>query len=319
MNLLKKILPHKRKGNGFLVVEIGLGRVNAGFFRSGERPHLAAVGRKSFSSYENIFEAVLEAVDALAAISKDVPNKAILGTTNGILRTTTTIAKYTRPVPEDPISADEVSKVLEKISNSVSAGKLEVFFSTIASAKLDAATVTNPVGLKAREAALACFIALKAPDELVVFDQLIEELELKVNKVMPSSFAVSRVLLKNNLNDALILRVGKEKSEAALLSEGHIFEILSFDLGMNGAGYLAIGLEAVISLLEKEKRPDTIWLYPDEDEIDLSMIVEKLNNFPWQERLGYEQPPTVTSDNIITEVPIADTGLFALATEYLEG
>ncbi|OGY30420.1 MAG: hypothetical protein A3F35_01700 [Candidatus Woykebacteria bacterium RIFCSPHIGHO2_12_FULL_45_10] len=320
MSLFGKLIPNRRKkGKEFLVIEIGLGRVSAAIYRGGEtHPHLVSVGRKEFSSYENIFNATLEAVDALAAISKKIPKKAILGVTDGVLRTTTTVARYDRPKPKEPVDAGEVGKVLEQISSAVKAEDLKTFFSVVASAKLDEASITNPIGLKGEKAALACFIALKSPSELAMFDKIIDELELRAERAMPSSFAVSRALLKQNLNDALVLRVGKEKSEGALLSEGHIFEILPFDIGEAGVDYISIGIEAIVSLLEKEKRPQTIWLYSDEDGVNLEGTVEKLNNFAWEERLGYEKAPEITTKEIIEGVASSDTGLTALAYEYLE-
>ncbi len=320
MNLIKKLIPgRKHKGNQFLVIEIGLGRVTAAIFKTIEsRPHAEEIGRKSFSTYENIFEATLAAIDALAAINENVPRKAILGVCDGILKTTTTVAGYARPNPKEPIDGEEVGKVLEQIASSTKAEPLKVFFSAVASAEIDEAKVTNPVGLKGEKASLACFVALKASEELSVFDKLIEELELSVSKVVPVSFAVSRLVLKQNLNDALLLRVGKEKSEGALLSEGHIYEILPFDLGIDGLDYLSIGVEAIISLLEKEKRPQTIWLYQDEDEIDLNSVSEKLALFPWVERLGYTEAPQILTDQIEKEITSADTGITDLANEYLE-
>jgi hypothetical protein len=320
MNPLKKLLPHRKdKSSNFLVLEIGLGRVTAAIYKMIEaRPHQIAAGRKNFSSYENIFEASLQAIDALAAINDNIPRKAILGVSDGVLRTTTTVASYTRPKPTEVVDKEEVEKVLEQIATSVKAEPLKVFFSTVASAKIDEATITNPVGLKGEKASLACFVALKSAEELAIFDKLIEELELSVNKVVPTSFAISRLVLKKNLNDALLLRVGQEKSEGALLSEGHIYEILPFDLGMSGLSYLTIGVEAIISLLEKDKRPQTIWLYPDEDEVDLKALVEKLSAFPWKERLHYEQVPTIVTEAVEPEVPAVDTGILALANEFLE-
>jgi len=321
MNPFKKLLPHsKGKSNNFLVVEIGLGRVTAAIYKAGDsRPVQVVAGRKNFSTYENIFEACLQAIDALAAINENIPRKAILGVSDGIMRTTTTVASYSRPNPSEAVDTQEVEKVLEQIAAATKAEPLKVFFSTVASAKIDEASVTNPVGLKGEKASLACFVAFKAPEELAVFDKLIEELELSVNKVVPTSFAVSRLVLKKNLNDALLLRVGKEKSEGALLSEGHIYEILPFDLGVSGLSYLSIGVEAIISLLEKEKRPQTIWLYPDEDDVDLKLVAEKLSAFPWQEKLSYQEVPQIVSEALESDVAEADIGILALANEFLEG
>src|SRR3990167_11134411 len=139
MSLFGKLVPsRKKKGKEFLVIEIGLGRVSAAIYRGGEtHPHLVSVGRKEFSSYENIFNAALEAVDALAAISNKIPKKAILGVTDGVLRTTTTVARYERPNPKEPVDPEEAGKVLEQISASVKADDMKVFFSVVASAKID--------------------------------------------------------------------------------------------------------------------------------------------------------------------------------------
>ena len=87
-----------------------------------------------FSSQEEVFDTVLEALDSLAAIVPDFPTSGVLGISGGSMQTITTIARYDRPHPNKPISLDETNDALHQVVDGLDTGEKKIFFSTQLSA-----------------------------------------------------------------------------------------------------------------------------------------------------------------------------------------
>ncbi len=309
-----KIPRRKKEPKDFLLIEIGLEVVNIAKLSLEPDPKIEEVGRKKFSTLNEMFNASLEAMDELAGKISDIPKKAILGVSGGPIKTETTVAQYTRPEPNDGISEEEIEKVLEEVSSKEKPGDLKLFFSTIASATVDGTKVSNPTGIKGEKAALSCFIAYKHPGELEVFDKLIDEIDMELEKIIPTSFAVAKVMLKKGNESSLMWRLGAGRSEVASLSKGHIDRIIQFDLGASNSELLLVGFEMVLEDLVKEVKPDLIWLYPDSRGIDLSEIKEKLSEFPWKD-FGFDKAPHIGIAKEEGDEEPEDIGLSALSSE----
>lgn len=281
MALLKLPLG-KKKEKEFLLIEIGLEAVSMARLSVDPTPQIGEISRRNFSSMEEAFDASLQAVDELAGKVSKLPRKAIIGVAGGPIKTETTVAAYSRPEPSAQITDEEVGKVLEEVSAKAEVSDYKLFFSTIASAEIDSTKVSNPIGLKGEKASLSCFIAYKEPKELSLFDKLIDEIDMELEKIIPTSYAVAKMLLKKGNENALSLRLGKSRSEAAALTKGHINEILQFDLGISNPDLFLIGFESALERSAEEASPELVSLYPDYPEVDLSEIAEKLSGFTWE-------------------------------------
>jgi hypothetical protein len=314
---LPKIPFRKKKDKDFLLIEIGLEVVNIAKLSIGDETKIEEVGRKKFTTLDDMFNASLEAIDELAGKAEDLPKKAILGVSGGPIKTETTVAQYKRKEPKEPISDEEVSKILEEVSAKEEPGNLKLFFSTIASANIDDTKVSNPIGIKGEKAALSCFIAYKHPEELKVFDKLVDEIDMELEKIIPTSFAVAKMELKKGTEEALLFRLGKNRSEATLLTKGHIDRIVQFDLGVSNPELFLVGLETVLEKLPSSAKPEELWLYPDNGDVDLSEISERLEQFPWG-NVGFEKAPRISVSDSSAEVAVEDVGLSALSMEAKE-
>lgn len=312
-----KIPFRKKKVKDFLLIEIGLEVVNMAKLSMEGEPKIVEVGRKSFPSLKDMFNASLEAIDDLAGKTSDIPNKAILGVSGGPIKTETTVAQYSRPEPNDPVDSREIEKVLEEVSVKSNHGDLKLFFSTVVSANVDGTKVSNPIGIKGEKIALSCFIAFKHPEEIAVFDKLVNEIDMNYEKIIPTSYAVAKMLLAKGNENTLLLRVGKNKSEASFLTKGHINEILQFDLGSANPELLEIGLEVALEKMSRESLPEHIYLYPDHAEVDLSEFKERLSNFPWS-NFHLKKPPYIEVAISNEENLSEDIGLKALSFEARE-
>lgn len=318
MKLIPKIFPEKKKKvSRFLVVDIGLNRVNMAVFDSTpEGPKFVGVGRRSFTTNDTILDATLEATDALGAIIDELPQMAIIGVCGGSLQTVTTIVKYNREKPTSAIEKNEVSAILKKIS-AEEKEQQKVFFSTINGAKVDGAKVTNPIGVKGEKVELNCFVAFKDAKELAVYDQIIDELEIKPEKIFPTSQVVYKMITDKIAENALLLRVGQARSEAAFIEEKHLSKVLNFDLGFEHLDMYNYAIEA---LLEDQKgKINYIWVYADSEEVNLVDVTEKISEVDWKKKLELKEDLKIERAESENNFAPSDMGLLALSLEEIIG
>ena len=314
-----KIFNRKPKKKDFLVIEIGLERITCAIFeKEKEALKLVGVGKKKFSLQEEVFDSVLEALDSLAAIVPDFPSVGLLGISGGSLETVTTIARVTRSRPKSPISSKETENILNEIVEGLDKGEKKIFFSTVAGAEIDGVKVTNPLGLKGEKVEFSCFVAFKNIVEMEMIDRLMSEIDLKIEKIIPTSFAVAKSLEHKNLKDALIFRAGVENSEITVLESGHVSEILPIGLGVSEPEHLPLVWRAPIKKLKKDKYPDLIWIFADQEQVDLTKVKELLLEFHWNSKLGFDVAPKVEVAETIQHHSPSDIGIYSLGQQEVE-
>lgn len=318
MKLIPKIFPkRKNKVSRFVVLDIGLGRVNMSVFDSTpEGPKFVGVGRRSFTSNDTILDATLEATDALGAIIDELPQPAIVGVCGGSLETMTTVAKYTREKTNSPINKDEIAQVLKKISTEEKADQ-KVFFSTINGAVIDGAKVTNPIGVKGEKVELNCFVAFKASEELSVYEQIIDELEIKTEKIFPTSLVVTKMIADKIPDHALALRIGQNRSEAAFIEDKHLIKVINFDLGFEQLDFLNFAIEALLE--EQKEKAGYLWLYSDSDEVNLIDVTEKIAEEDWKKKFNLKEELKIVRAETENNFGPADMGLLALSLQEIIG
>ena len=312
-------LKRKPKSKDFLIIEIGLEKITCAIFKKDEgQVKLEGVGKKRYSSTEEVFDATLEALDALAAIVPDFPSSGSLGISGSSLETVTTIARYSRPNPKKPISIHETGDTLHQVVEGLNRQGKKIFFSSVASANIDNVRVTNPLSLKGEKIELSCFVALKDASEMELLDRLMNEIDLKIEKTIPTSFAVANTLAKKNLKDVLVFRVGTERSELTAMIDGHVSEILPVGLGASSPKLLPVTWKVAIKKFDKGKLPDLVWLFADHDQVDLEKIKPVLLEFPWKEELGFQLDPRVEVAGNIQNFSPSDIGIYALSQQEVE-
>src|SRR4030042_6644330 len=315
LNFLKP----KKKKNNFIIIEIGLEKITCAIFEKEEKQlKLLGIGKKRFSSQDEVFDTVLEALDSLAAIVPDLPTDGILGISGGSLETVTTIARYQRKNSKKPIKLDEKQETLDQVVENLDKEDKKVFFSIVSSANIDGVRVSNPLGLKGEKVELACFAALKDTTEIELLDRLMNEIDVKIEKIAPTSYAVAKLLAKKNLRDVLIFRAGKERSELTVMQDGHISEILPVSIGAEELDLLPVTWEVAIKKFDKDKKPDLVWLFADNDQVDLEKIKKLLEEFSWRKKLDFELDPRVEIAGNIQNFSSSDIGIYALSQQEVE-
>jgi hypothetical protein len=317
MKLIPKIFPSRKKVKRFIVVDIGLGRVNMGVFdNTPEGPKFVGVGRRSFTTADTLLDATLEATDALGAIIDELPQTAIIGVCGGTLETVNTVAKYTREKPSKPIDKEEISQILKKLSAEEKTG-LKVFFSTVNGATIDGAKVTNPIGVKGEKVELNCFVAYKSPEELTIYEQIIEELEIKPEKIFPTSQVVSKMIVEKIPEQGLLLRIGQNRSEAAFIENKHLVKVANFDLGFEQLDFLNSAVQVLLE--EQKEKLNFIWLYSDSDEVNLIDVKEKIAEVDWKKKLNLKEELQIERAESENNFGPADMGLLALSLQEIIG
>lgn len=318
MRFIPKIIPKKdKKHSRFVVLDVGLGRVNVAIFDvTLEGPKFVGVGRRSFTQADTLLDATLEATDALGAIVDELPKVAILGVSGGKLETLANIAKYSREKPEKPIDKNEVESVIDKIAQE-DKKNLKIFFSTVTSAKIDGAKVTNPIGIKGDKIEANCFVAYKPSDELSVYDQIIDELELKPEKIVPTSFALSQMVNKNIPDNSLLLRISQGKTEAAQIFEGNLIKVENFNLGSEQLEFYSYAIEAILDKQKDNERSTYLWLYADSDEVNLVEVEENLTKIDWKKKFDLKEELKIERAKSENNFGVADMGLLALSLQEI--
>lgn len=319
MIAVPKIFKKKKKNEEVLIVEIGLERINCAVFKKdGPSLKLLGIGRKKFSSRDEIFNATIEALDSLVAIVPDIPHDGIIGVSGGSLETINTIARYSRPNKKSKISVKETSNALKKVVENLDTKNKKIFFTTVGSAKLDQVKVTNPIGLKGENIELSCLVALKSSSEIKLFDRVVDDIDLDVDKILPTSFSVARFLEKKNLKDVLAIRVGAEKAELIMLQDGFLSEVFPIDLGAQDDQFFLFALKAVLKDVKEEKLPALVWLFADSDSVDLNKFKDQLSVLDWNKELRFSVRPRIEIAEGTHNFSVSDIGLYALSQEVIE-
>lgn len=316
MKILPKFFSKKPKGKEFLVLEVGLERINCAIFQNeGAQIKLLGVGRKKFSSNEEIFNSSIEALDSLAAVVSDFPRTGILGVSGGSSETITTIARYTREKPKKKIDEKETRGVLKQVVDSLEKSDKKIFFTSVANAKIDGVRVTNPIGLKGKSVELSCFVSLKPVGEIQLYDKLAEELDLKIEKTLPTAFSVAKLLEQKNLKDALVFRAAAEKSELTILEEGQVSEVYPVDLGLGSEAFLPLSWESALRGVNKENIPGLVWIFADHDGIELEKVKNLMQSYNWAANLQFPVNPKIEVAESVHHFSSSDIGLYALSQE----
>lgn len=296
--LLHRILSKKEDPN-FLALEIGLESVTAATFapQKDSAPRLLGMSRKLGLTADNLPDLISQALDSLAFIVTPLPTKVLVGVTGAGVKTATVVAKYQRPEPTKTITDEELAQVLEKSTTQVhfdtkdGSPNLKHFFSSVLWGHVDGARIVNPIGSKGEEVEVSCFHAYKDGGELDLIDKTLTDLNLSIKKVVPTAFALSRIIIRNGIHSLIILRVSEKLTEATFIADHNVAEIVSFNLGFNSHTIWGSALAVLMEEVKLPKGiPDSIWIYPEGKEESGERIRTALSEINWKKDFKREIP-----------------------------
>jgi cell division ATPase FtsA len=334
MPFFKIFSSRKQKLDNFLILEIGLEKVTAAVFEkptggftssasasedskeevSFKGPHLVGIGRKNVPTTMDLLDSISEAMEAVSAIVKDIPQSTVLGVNASDMETVTTVVKYQRPDPQSKIEVNEIEQVIEHSGKEKAPSDKKLFFATVTSTLIDGTLVANPVGLTGENLEVSCFNAFKPEQELSVYAKLVEELDLKLQKIVPTSYAVARGMIKSGVKEAILLWVGLESTEVTFVSNAHVVGIRSLALGSNNPNFWMTGVEVVLEeFKEHHPWPQAIKAYGEAS--GLEKVRPELLTFPWTKKFELDHFPKIEIVHYQQIGLESDLGIAALSLE----
>ncbi|MCL5411516.1 MAG: hypothetical protein M1150_02135 [Patescibacteria group bacterium] len=329
MSLLNIFSSNKEKLDKFLVLEIGLEKVTAAVFDHSQpnttpqtseenvsikTPKLLGIGRKNIPAVMDLPSVTEEAIEAVSATVKELPQTTVLGVSAEELETSTTIVRYQRADASSKIDSNEIEQIIEHSGKEKSPTDKKLFFATVTSTLIDGTLVSNPIGLTGQSLEVSCFNAFKPEQELAFYSKVLNDLDLKLLKIIPTSYAVARSLIKNGIKDAILICVGLEHTEVIFVSNAHVVGIKSFDLGSKTLDFWSSGLEVVLEeFKEHQPWPDAVKIYGESE--GQEKIKSELLTFPWMKKFELDHFPKIEVMHYQGEGLENDLGVAALSLE----
>lgn len=324
-NFLEKILP-KKEDSEFLVIEAGLERITAASFKvvpSAEIsiPKLLGVGKKDNFNEENFAATTTEALKTLEAIVTKLPKKVLLGVSGSGAKTATVVAKVTRAEPNKAVTEEEMEEILTRSAGSqdplgeVEKKDYKLFFSTVVWANIDGAKIINPVGSHGTEMEVSCFHAYKKTVDLENWDRYLVDSSFEIGKVIPTAYALSKIIIKNGIQSLILIRISDNKTEVSFITEANIAEVASFDIGFK---QMEVWPQAISILFAEVSLPrglpDVIWIYPEGAEEMGEKVRTALSEINWKQDFKREIP-NIKIGQKPEGFTVEDTPLIALGME----
>lgn len=305
-NFLDKILPPSaswpKKDSEFLVIEAGLERVTAAAFKIVPSdqvaiPKLMGVGKKDNFSEETFSQTTTEALKTLEPIVTRLPKKVLLGVSGSGTKTATVVAKVQRSEPTKAVTEEEVAETLSRSASSqdpFSAAEKEeykLFFSSVVWANIDGAKIINPVGSHGTEMEVSCFHAFKKTTDLEKWDKYLVDSGFEISKIIPTAFALSKIIIKNGIQSLILIRISENKTEVSFLTDSNIAEVASFDLGFKEMELWPQAISVLFAEVTLPKGlPDVIWIYPEGKEEIGEKVRTALSEINWKQDFKKEIP-----------------------------
>lgn len=324
-NILNKVLP-KKEDDSFLVIEAGLESLTTAVFKLSSQneitvPKLMGLSRKA-NFNENDFAALAtESLKALEGIVGMLPKKVLLGVSGSATKTATVVARVQRAEPNKQVSEEEVREILERSaasqtpSDRLEGGSYKLFFSSVVWANIDGAKITNPVGSKGTEMEVSCFHAYKKTADLERWDKYLTDSSFEIYKILPTAFALSKIIIRNGIQSLILIRVSENKTEVSFISETNIAEVSSFDIGSEQMDLWPSAISILFTEISLPKGlPDVIWIYPEGKDTVGEKIRTALSEINWKTDFKREIP-NIKIGQKPEGFSVEDTPLISLSME----
>lgn len=219
-------------------VVTGVGRTRQGLahMQSGTVSDIAAVVRNCRA-----------ALDTAEDMAGSIPQKVIIGIAGELVKGFSTSRSVERKRPDSSVTHSELERLLEEIEADAAAeaqrtitwetglSKVDVrlVHAGVASAGIDGYAVSNPVGFQGRHLRITVFNAYAPLVHLGALESVVEQLGLKLIKVVAEPYAVARSISGDQVGQsgALFIDVGGGTTDVALVRSGSVEGTRMFALG----------------------------------------------------------------------------------------
>lgn len=231
-----KALVFDYDGDGAVVTGVGRQRQGLAHMQSGTVADIPAVVRNCRA-----------ALDEAQAMSGQAAEKVVIGIAGELVKGFTTTRSVERKRPDSSVTHSELERLLEEIEADASAEAqrtitwetglpsvdVRLVHASVASAGIDGYAVSNPVGFQGRHLRISVFNAYAPLVHLGALESVVEQLGLKLVKVVAEPYAVARSISGEQVGQsgALFVDVGGGTTDVALVRSGSVEGTRMFALG----------------------------------------------------------------------------------------
>jgi cell division protein FtsA len=224
------------EGEGAVVTGVGRKRQGLSHMQSGTVADISAVVANC-----------RVALDEAETMAGSACEKVVIGIAGELVKGFTTTRSVERKRPEDSVTHSELERLLEEIEADAAAEAqrtitwetglpgvdVRLVQASVASAGIDGYAVSNPVGFQGRHLRTSVFNAYAPLVHLGALESVVEQLGLKLTKVVAEPYAVARSISGEQVGQsgALFIDVGGGTTDVALVRSGSVEGTRMFALG----------------------------------------------------------------------------------------
>ena len=192
---------------------------------------------------ENCDAALKMAEKMSGVVAKDV----VVGIAGELVKGASTIVRYKRATPSDPIDMTELRKILDRVQYraferareqltwETGYKELEVKLvnTAIVDVQIDGYRVTNPIGFQGRDVSIQLFNAFAPMVHLGALQSVVQDLDLNLISVAAEPFAVAKSVGGQDSGEfsAIFIDIGGGTTDIALVNNGGVEGTKMFAIG----------------------------------------------------------------------------------------
>lgn len=192
---------------------------------------------------ENCDAALKMAEKMAGVVAKDV----VIGIAGELVKGASTVVRYKRAVPSDPIDMTELRKILDRVQYraferareqltwETGYKELEVKLvnTAIVDVQIDGYRVTNPIGFQGRDVSIQLFNAFAPMVHLGALQSVAQDLDLNLINIAAEPFAVAKSVGGQDSGEfsAIFIDIGGGTTDIALVNNGGVEGTKMFAIG----------------------------------------------------------------------------------------
>jgi cell division protein FtsA len=232
----KALVFERDAADGAVVTGVGRKRQGLAHMQSGTVADIPAVVRNCRM-----------ALDDAESMAGSTPGKVVIGIAGELVKGFSTSRSVERRRPDSSVTHSELERLLEEIEADAAAEAqrtitwetgltnvdVRLVHAAVASAGIDGYAVSNPVGFQGRHLRVSVFNAYAPLVHLGALESVVEQLGLKLIKVVAEPYAVARSISGEQVGQsgALFIDIGGGTTDVALVRSGSVEGTRMFALG----------------------------------------------------------------------------------------
>lgn len=245
----------------------------------------------SVVSVEKLASCCEQVIQRVTSVTPTISSGVVLGFSGDMIKLHNYIFEYERKNPAQVLTLSELTEILQQahrqaiasidqhyIFSNIGFSGVQLISSDVVDFSIDGYKVCDPINMKGGKIKLriVCFFVLSA--EFAIINQLVEKINLPLQQVAYSPYAVLRAInIENCLNlEVIMFDIRSDNTDIVVVRNGYISNIISFALGERAfidkiAAYFNLNYLQARGLWVK-------YINRDEREVDVKQIDDILDS-----------------------------------------